>query len=240
MSILLTSAISQTRSLLDEPEGTTSSFWSDTELTTWLNEGCQDSQRRAEWKMATATLPVTTATQNFAAPDNALRIHRVTFVPTANSGNYQNTYTLEFRGFMEMDQVWGINQQWPASYPLYYTLFGQPGTGSLEIITYPVSSQSGVLNVYYFPVITPATFTTTSDTTTFLDTPQGYDGMIVNYACYKALRKDADSRWQEFKQDYESQLVNLYDQSRTYQDQANFISTGQQALPQWLTSSEGW
>ena len=235
MPVTIATAITNTRSLLDEPTGTVQPMWSDTELTTWLNEACADMQRRCEWKMNTATIPVSIGTQKFAAPDDTVRIHRVTFSPSPQGGNAQNTYTLEYRGFMEMDQVWGINQQWPASYPLYYTLFGQPGTGSLEIITYPVSSQAGALAVYYFPEVISNTSTTAN-----LDAPQGFEDMAYNYAAYRALRKDADPRWQDFKKDYEDQLIHLYDSSRTYQDQANFVSTGQQALPQWLTSSEGW
>jgi hypothetical protein len=185
--------------------------------------------------MLTATIPIDANTQTVPAPDNTVRIHRVTFNPTPQGGNNQNTYTLEYRGFMEMDQVWGIDQQWPATYPLYYTLFGQPGTGSLQIITYPVSAQAGNLYVYYFPEITSNTTTTLP-----LDAPQGFEDMAYDYAVYRALRKDADPRWADFKKDYEDKLIHLYDSSRTYQDQANFVSTGQQALPQWLTSSEGW
>jgi hypothetical protein len=235
MAVTLSTALTNTRSLLDEPSGSLSSFWSDTELTTWLNESCADMQRRAEWKMSQASIPVSPQTQEFAAPDDVIRIHRITFNPTVTGGITNNTYTLEYRGFMEMDQVWGIQQQWPATYPLYYTLWGQPGTGSLKILTYPVPDQAGTLNVYYFPEITSQ-----SNTSSNMDAPQGFEDMMYDYTCYRALRKDADPRWKEFKSDYEAKLINLYDSSREYQDQANFVSTGQQALPQWLTSSEGW
>jgi hypothetical protein len=136
---------------------------------------------------------------------------------------------------MEMDQVWGINQTWPASYPLYYTLWGQPGNATLSIITYPVPSQAGNMSVYYFPEITTAVADGDA-----LDAPQGFEDMTYDYCMYRSLRKDADPRWQEAKQSYEEKLVALIDSSRTYQDQAGTFATGQQALPQWLTSSEGW
>ena len=103
--------------------------------------------------MYESTLPVTAATQDYAAPDDVIRIHRITFTPSASLSD-QNTYTLEYRGFMEMDQIWGINQQWPCLLPLYYTLWGQPGTGTLTIKTFPVPSEPGNLHVYYFPEIT--------------------------------------------------------------------------------------
>lgn len=231
MSVTIATAITNTRSLLDE---VSAQFWSDTQITQWLNEGCADSQRRAEWKQDVATIPVIAQTQSYSAPDDVMRIHRVTFTPTTTTSN-QNTYTLEYRGFMEMDQVWGINQQWPAAYPLYYTLFGQPGTGTLQIITYPVPSNPGSLLVYYYPQVQANTTTTLN-----LDAPSGFEDMMYDYAMYRALRRDADPRWQEAKADYESKLTALIDSSRTYQDQAGTFATGQQALPQWLTSSEGW
>lgn len=235
MTIVLSQAITNVRSLLDEPASSSSPFWSDAEITTWLNEACADSQRRAEWKQLTQSIPVIPNTQNFSAPENVYRIHRVTFVPQGvPSGQSQNTYTLEYRGQMEMDQLWGINQQWPANYPMYYTLWGNPGTGTQQIIVYPVSSQAGNLIVYYYPNIIPVTATTA-----MLDTPQGFEDMVYDYAVYRAKRKDADPSWQDFKADYEAKLVSLIDSSRTYQDQANFVSTGQIALPGWLTGSDG-
>lgn len=228
----MANAVTQVRNLLDED---TAQQWSDQQLSDWINEGCIDSQRRAEWKRDTATLPVVAGTQDFSAPDNMYRIYRVTFMPSHDLSS-QNTYTLEYRGFMEMDQIWGINQQWPASYPLYYTLWGQPGTGAMNIKTFPVSSEAGNLFVYYYPEINSQP----SDSANPIDAPQGFEDMIYDYAMYRALRRDADPRWQESKQDYEAKLVNLIDSSRSYQDQAGTFATGQQALPQWLTSSEGW
>jgi hypothetical protein len=232
MSITLLQARTNTRQLLDEA---TAQFWTDAQLNTWLNEACADTQRRGEWKETVATLPVIAETQSYPAPDNVLRIHKIVFQPTLQGGNNQNTYTLEYRGFMEMDQVWGINQQWPASYPLYYTLWGQPGTGTMQIMTYPVPSQAGNLLVYYYPEVNTAV-----NDTDKLDIAQGFEDMTYDYCMYRALRKDADPRWQEAKATYEEKLVSLVDSSRTYQDQAGTFATGQQALPNWLTSGEGW
>lgn len=231
MSISLVTARTNVRSLLDE---TTPQFWSNAQINQWLNEGCADAQRRVEWKEKQATLSVVPNTQNYPAPDDVLRLHRVEFNPNPNSGNAQDTYTLEYRGLMEMDQIWGIYQQWPAIYPLYYTLWGQPGIGSLQIKTYPVSAQAGVMYVYYFPNIIQAIADTDN-----LDIAQGFEDMLNDYCMYRALRRDADPRWQEAKQDYEDKLEQLQGSSRTYQDQAGAFTTGQQSLPYWLTSSDG-
>lgn len=228
----LADARTRVRDLLDEASA---QFWSDTQLTRWLNESCTDAQRRVEWKERTASLSVNIGNQDFPAPDDTMRIHKIEFNPSPQAGNNQNTYTLEYRGYMEMDQIWGINQQWPATYPLYYTLWGNPGIGSLKIKTFPVSAQAGIMFVHYYPMIVPATLDTDS-----LDIAQGYDDMTLDYCMYRALRKDADPRWQEAKADYEAKLTALNDTSRTYQDQSGTFTTGQQALPQWLTASEGW
>ena len=222
MAVTLTTALANIRSLLDEPNP---QFWSNAELTQWINEACAESARKAEWKRSTATIDVDNGTQKYTAPTDVYRIYRIEFVPDSS----QDTYTVEFRGYMEMDQIWGINQQWPASYPLYYTMWKVPPT--MQIVLYPVPSQDGTLNVYYYQQITPVA--TGSDD---LDILEGFEDICYDYAVYRALRKDADPRWNEFKTTYEEKLVDLVTTTRTFQDQAGTFTTGQSALPSWLVS----
>ncbi len=222
MAVTLTQALTNIRSLLDEPNP---QFWTNAELTNWINEACSDAARRVEWKRTTANIDVDSGTQQYTAPTDVYRIYRIEFVPDSSDV----TYTVEFRGYMEMDQIWGINQQWPASYPLYYTLWKVPP--SMNIILYPVPSQNGTLNVYYYEQITPVA--AGSDP---LDVLEGWEDVIYDYATYRALRKDADPRWQEFKQTYEDKIVHMIDTTRTFQDQAGTFTTGQAALPEWLVS----
>jgi hypothetical protein len=222
MTQTLSVALSSVRSLLDEPSA---QFWSDAELTHWINAGCTDLARRVEWKRAQATIAVTGGTQSYTAPVDTYRIYRIQFTPTSS----QNTYTVEFRGYMEMDQIWGINQQWPASYPLYYTLWKVPPT--MSIILYPVPSQAGNLTVFYYQQVVPAVATTDN-----IDVLSGWEDTVDDYACYRALRKDADPRWQDFKASYEEKVTAMIDTTRTFQDQAGTFTTGQSALPTWLVS----
>lgn len=230
MATTLSTAIANVRSLLDEP---TAAFWSNTELTRWINEACKDIARRAETNQKTHIQTVIATTQTFTAPSTAYRIHRIEFIQTPTTSQ-PNTYTLEFRGYMEMDQIWGINQQWPATYPLYYTLWTKPP--ALKIITFPVTATPGKLKIYYYSQITTAT-TTASDITVL----PGWEDLVYTYAVYRALRKDADPRWKDFQVSYEAKLQNMVDRTRTFQDQANFFSTGQAALPAWLISDNmGW
>jgi len=133
---------------------------------------------------------------------------------------------------MEMDQVWGINQNWPANYPLYYTLWGAPPL--MKILLYPVPNGNGVLTIYYYQITTPAV-----NMTDEIDMLQGWEDVVEDYACYRALRQDAQPAWKDFKQTYEEKLQFFMDSTRTFQDQAGTFSTGQAALPAWLTS-EGY
>jgi Family of unknown function (DUF6682) len=222
MAVTLTTALTNIRSLLDEPNP---QFWSNAELTQWINEGCFDAARKVEWKRTTATVAIVAGTQTYTAPTDIYRVYRMEFVPTAS----QNTYTVEFRGYMEMDQIWGINQQWPASYPLYYTLWKVPP--AMNIVLYPVPSQAGTLTVYYYQQVTPVVSGTDN-----LDCLQGYEDVIYDFAVYRALRKDSDPRWQEFKNTYEEKINIMYDNTRTFQDQAGTFTTGQSALPEGLVS----
>ena len=224
MTVQLQTAQTYVRSLLDEPN---TQFWSQAELANWINEGCADAARRVEWKRTTAFVATTALTQTYVMPTDVYRIYRCEWVPNPNTG--QVTYTVEFRGYMEMDQIWGINQQWPASYPLYYTLWKVPP--AMNMIIYPVPSQAGTLNVYYYQQITPAVAPTDP-----IDALEGWEDVIYDYAAYRALRKDADPRWQEFKATYEDKLTAQLNATRTFQDQAGTFTTGQAALPAWLVS----
>ncbi len=222
MAVTLTTALTNIRSLLDEPNP---QFWANSELTQWINEACAEAARKAEWKRVIANIDVDSGMQQYTAPSDVYRIYRIEFQPDASI----DTYTVEFRGYMEMDQIWGINQQWPASYPLYYTMWKVPPT--MTIILYPVPSQNGTLNVYYYQQITPV-----SSGSDDLDILEGFEDMCYDYAVYRALRKDADPRWQEFKNTYEEKLADMVMTTRTFQDQAGTFTTGQAALPEWLVS----
>lgn len=224
MAVDLTTMLASVRSILDEPNP---QFWSNTELTNWINECCANVARKIEWKRAEMDIDITANQQNYTGPTDLIRIYRITFQPTEDPTN--NTYTVEFRGMMEMDQIWGINQEWPANYPLYYTTWKVPPT--LNIQLYPVPSVDGVIQVYYYQQITPV-----AEGSDDVDILEGYEDIVIDYTLYRALRKDADPRWQEFKSTYEDKLTDLYDNSRTFQDQAGTFTTGQAALPEWLVS----
>lgn len=216
-------ALANVRSLIDEP---VAQFWQDSEIENWVNQGCQEIQRQTEWaQKGPVAITTTVAVQGYLAPSDALRIHRVEFVPVNNTSY---TYSLDFRGYNEMDAAWGNLKTLPAAYPELYTLWNNPndsgasGTG-LTILLYPVPSVTGTLNLYYLRTIVP---TTTGSA--FIDVLPGWETTVENYAAYRALQKDADPRWKDFQQQYSVQVEQMKSVSRTYTDQGNYFSTGQQ------------
>ena len=174
MSADLTVGLSNVRSLIDEP---VAQFWSDAELTEWINQGCQEIQRQVEWAQAQTTIAATAAQQLYAGPQDLLRIHRLEFVPTNNTSY---TYALEFRGYNEMDAVWGNLKSLPSAYPEFYTLWknpndSAPGAG-LSILLYPVPQVGGTLNVYYLRTIVPV-----ATDTDLLDVLPGWEDTVYNF-----------------------------------------------------------
>ena len=218
----LTQALTEIRDFLDEP---TAQEWSDTQLTSYINLGCAEVQRKAEAIRSLATIPVIANVQKYIAPSNILRIYRLEYVPTGST----QTYGLEFRGYNEMDAVWGTYQQYTGAFPSLYTLWNNPPT--LQIVAYPVPSQAGNFNCFYYRNIVPVVATT--DT---LDCLPGYESVIYDYAVYRAMRQDADPRWQDQFQLYTQNLEAMINQSRSFTDQANWFSTGTSNVPAWLVN----
>jgi hypothetical protein len=224
----LATALAEVRSLLAEPNP---AFWSDDELTNWINEACADMNRYAEIKQGTAAIPSVVNQQAYTAPSDAIRIHKVQFAPEGTP----NSYTLEFRGIIEMDQIWGINQTIPGNWPQFYATWGT--VPELNLLVYPVPSTMGYFNLWYYQQAISAV-----ETTDYIDCVPGYEDLVYDYACYKAWRKDGDVRWKDSKADYMELREVLRRNAETWQDQGNYFTTGPQQLPSWLTSfdSGGW
>lgn len=205
--------------------------WKQPELLQYINEGLRNISREAE------VLETVTSAQNnnlmivqsninkYLLPLDCLRPHKVEFNPT---GQIQ-TYPISFRGVMEMDAVWGYNQTIQSAYPDYYTLWGYPS--NLQIILYPVPSQGGTLNVYYYRMAKMMVLPQD-----ILDIPDGWTDIVEYYVEKCALRKDADPRWQEADQIYRDEMMKLIDRSRTWTDDANVLTTDS-VRPPWYMAA---
>lgn len=218
----LTDALINVRDFLDEPSP---GQWSNTQLTAYLNLGQADVQRKSEALRQLVTVPVVVNQQKYVAPADILRIYRLEYVPTGS----EQTYGLEFRGYNEMDAVWGTYQQYTGAFPSLYTLWSNPPT--LQIVAYPVPSQGGIFQCFYYRQPVPVV-----NQTDTLDCLPGYESLIYDYAVYRALRQDADPRWQDQFNMYQQNLDSMVALTRSFTDQANFFSTGTSNVPAWLVN----
>jgi hypothetical protein len=242
MPITLAGARTNVRSNLEE---SSASFWTDAELTAWINDGCRDIARRAQVLINYFTaLPVVAGTATYGTsgslPSDIIQIHRIEYVPTGST----QTYPLDASTVMEMDNVWGTNQAQQSSYPSYWVTLGRPGgsNGSpqeFRIKLFPVPSQSGNLNIYYYSQ--PPTLINGTDDATNLPVLEGWWDLVVLYCEWNAKRKDRNPEWSQVMALYEQKLQDMIDVSSEFHDQSQFMysSTGS-AVPSWLYAGGDW
>lgn len=220
--------LSDVRNRLDEQSAR---MWGSPELRGWILEGARDVARRAEILLQSSTIAVTSGTQQYTGPTDAVRIYRVEWQPTGQS----TIYPLEYYDFASMDELWGPNQIITQAYPIAYTMWGFPP--SLKIILYPSPSSNGQLNVYYYRL--PADLATDgSADNTNVDVPEGWWDLIPKYCEFVAMRKDGDQRWQDARALYEAQLDGLIEHSRRWTDQAGSFSFADRMIPAWLYGTD--
>jgi hypothetical protein len=211
---------------LDDPNN---NFWSTSELNTWINEGARDIARRAESLVSfSSTIAIVAGTQTYSAPTNTVQIHRLEYIPTGST----QTYPIFPSTYEEMDQLWGIYQSIQSAYPSYFVTRGWAngiGSDALTIVLYPVPSQAGTLNVFYYRLPTAAV--ADGDT---VEIPEGWQDLVALYCESVARRKAKDPTWQEARQMYEDELKNLIDVTRFYHDSSSAIITRTGAVPAWL------
>lgn len=231
----LADCIRRSRSVLDEPSAR---FWTNQEITDWLNDGARDLARKAEDLLVFDTsMQILPSVNTYPLQLDIIRIHRAEFVPI----NSTQTYPVRASSQDEMDQIWGTYQLNPASYPSWFVTKGYPGgagTSLFQIQFYPVPSQAGNVNLYYYKV--PARMGNPDLDSTQLartiDLPEGWDDLLISYVEWRALRKTRDPRWQEAYQIYNEQLDYFLNITRFYHDQQQVISTASRMMvPQWLT-----
>ena len=268
MPITLNDAIFRIRSALDEPAypslpGSTSNpttspqarFYTDTELTAWVNDGLRDIARRAETLLTRdTTVALPAYGENPAAPppmyplnlggittsSDIVRINRVEFQVANDSSQI---YPLEPSTRQYLDNIWNIDQLSTMSYPAYWVTSGYPGgvgRSTFQIQVFPNPAQAGQLNIYYYrlpthlndPVADPTQYAIT------LDMIEGWDDLIVDYAQMRALIKARNSDWQAIQAIYESKVNNIIDQTRHFHDQPLYITYDTMVMP-WAYDSWG-
>lgn len=224
----LTTLLSRVRSNINE---TTARFFTDAELTTWLNNGCKDIARRAEViQHFDTTVSAIAGTNKYALPTDVIRVHRVEFMPTGQT----QIYPLQASTQQELDQVFGTNQAQQGTTPLYYAIWGYPGgvgAAALTMQVYPVPATSGTFNIFYYAV--PVDMVGGTDVAQI---PAGWEELLVLYCEYNARRKDKQQDWEDAKKIYEEKVQEMVDVTRQWHDQASSVSVGNTMVPSWLYS----
>lgn len=226
MPTTLATALEDVRARLNE---STQNYYQTTDLTNWINEGCNDIARRAQCLETQTSVPIVAGVKTIMMPYNLYRLHRVEFIPTGSI----NTYPQEIRGVNEMDSIWGINQNIQSYYPSYVFVYGAPP--SMTITLFPVPAESGNVNIFYARTSRAAV-----NTTDYLDIPEGWADAVVVYCEYIAKRKNADPSWQASYEDYKDKLNSLIENTATWHDQMGFITTGRQMVPAWVYGGDSW
>ena len=233
MSVTLQTANTEVRALLDE--ASPGIFWTDTQINSWINQGCEDVARRAEILWQEYSIPITANVQNYSFPKDFLNCHRAEYTISGVTGPGAQTFNLEYRGINQMDEIWGILHSLPAAWPQYFTIRGNTAMGFF-LMMYPSPAAAGTLLVYYYRQAKAAVLTT--DT---IDTMQGWEDVVYDYAVMKAWRMARRTEWQEAMQLYEANLQRMIDKTRNLTDQGEQITTG---IPQWpiyaYSTDETW
>lgn len=237
----LQNVLDEVRSIINE---SSTRFYTDTELTRWINNGGRDIARRAEVVQSyRTTISIVAGTSKYPAPTDMVRVHRLEFIPTGSS----QIYPVRLSTRNEMDTIWGTNQAQQSSYPSYAVLWGTPGANvsadaTVQFQLFPVPAQSGTLAVYYYrlpyqfldPIANP------SELAKYLEIPEGWQDAVVDYCDYMAKRKDRDPQWQIAYQAYEDKIDSMVNVTRHLHDSAQFITTATGVgVPSWLYGGEG-
>ena len=202
--------------------------WTDPELNEYISEGARDVTRVAETNLTTTTVPVIGGVGLITTlPTDILRMYRVEWI-TADD----RAIALEYRDMNNMDAVWWDHQSITQSQPYVYCTQGYPP--ALKIQLYPVPSESGTLKIFYYKIAAKLI-----DDAQLVDIPEGWDDIVLDYAEYRAYRRDADERWKSAKAIYDESLRAMMSTTRRYVEATGMIQeAGYVGLPQWIYN--GW
>lgn len=197
--------------------------WSDTELNTYINEGARDVTRRAETNMTSDTVSVSSGVGLVTGlPEGILRIYRAEWQTSDG-----RRVPLDYRDINNMDAIWWDSQNRTQSQPVYFCTQGYPPV--LKVQLYPVPSESGTLRVFFYALAPEAT--TDSDT---IEVPDGWEDTVMDYAEYRAFRRDGDNRWTTALAAYEGNVQSMIERTRRYVEATGTIQSETPGLPAWL------
>lgn len=229
--VTLAQANAEVRALLDEY---TQAFWLDSQIDSWINQGCLDVARNGQSLWQFVTIDVVVGQQNYNVPADFLGAHRLVF----NLEGSNQFFNLKYKRINSMDEIWGILQTLPAAYPYTFSNWINTETGGQYLIIYPVPAAAGAFELYYYrePVVAVAP----SDN---IDVAVGWEDTVYEYTLYKALRKDHDPRWQDSYGMYQAMLQNHINKTTDWTDLGSEITSEGQYYPVGLFDGSdgfGW
>jgi len=165
----VTNLIVEVRNFLNEPTG---SFWSDTEITTWLNDAVRSVNRQTLSTEAREKFVVDSGTSEYAMTETYLMVKGATLQTGVTA------YKALFRG--KAEDVGHVNKDEPT---YFYEFNGKVGIYPLKD-TSDFTSTGTTLYVSYVP------YQSTLSGSSTIPTPAILDRAIVYYAVAQALYKD--------------------------------------------------
>lgn len=216
--------VADCRDLLAEPK---ERRWTNEMLRRWVQDGAKDIARKCECIQAWGDIDAVAGTQQYKMPDNIVRVYRLEFTVTGD----EQIYTLDYRDFNTMDEVWWTAQSISQARPYMFTMWGMPP--NLQLVVYPTPTDAGSFRLFYYRLPTPLANDGSQDEFA-VELPEGWDDLAVEYAVMLAWRRDSDPRWQEAKAIYEDHLKDLKEDALRWTDQAGMVTSGTSMVPRWL------
>jgi hypothetical protein len=159
------------------------------------------------------------STQEYSLPSDAVGIHAVRYVQTGTS----TARDLDYYPYRNVTDSFGPYLLTSTGQPQVYWTWGYPGSSTFKMNVAPIPSAAGTFTIHYYGVPAEMTTATTGSDSTSVYVPEGYERAVVFYVVYSALMSDADPRWQEYKQHYESTLAALEEAAVRFGDQAGSL-----------------
>lgn len=228
----MTQAIVEVRALVDE---ITQAFWTDDQLTSWINQGCEDVASRAETNWNEVDINVTAGVQTYAFPTDFLNAHRAQFTIGGTNQGSQQTLNLTYRRMNAMDENWGILQNLPNSWPNFFTIRGNRPRG-VFLMLWPAPGAPGVLTVFYYRQAQPVTVASGDN----IDMAPGWERIVFDYAVYKAFRASKDPTWQDAFKLYETNLQEMISKTRDYTDLPDVVTSENINWMSWMWGADSY
>lgn len=187
-------------------------FWTDTELTRWINEGTREVCRRTECLRTQDTVSAVAGTATYALPTDAIRVHRVEYMQTGAIIRYP----LDPVEVNAVDALGWSNTQ-TRGIPQFFVTWGYAGAATLHV--FPKPATAGEFTIWYYRL--PVEVVEDEDT---LDMPEGWQDVVYDYCEYMARMKDKDQQWQAAKAQFDDKLADLFALTRDFHDNPSRIA----------------